>query len=114
MSTGRPPAPEVASTRTREPASAPGTRLMGAATPVDVSLCVYAYTSTPASACGSGWVPGAEEMTVGSASQGASLEALANLELNSPKLRCCDLFSIRPCVATSQKAVEPPLPRTTS
>lgn len=45
---------------------------------------------------------------------GASLAALANLEENSPKVRCCDLFSIRPCVAMSQKAVEPPLPRTTS
>ena len=36
---------------------------------------------------------------------------MANLEENSPKVRCWDLFSIRPCVAMSQKAVEPPLPR---
>ena len=81
---------------------------------MDVSLWVKAYTSTPASACGSGWVPGSEEMTVGSASQGASLAAFANFELNSPNVRCCDLFSIRPCVAMSQNAVEPPLPRITS
>lgn len=45
---------------------------------------------------------------------GASLAALANLELNSPKVRCCDLFLIRPWVAMSQNAVEPPLPSTTS
>ncbi|CAM5705740.1 hypothetical protein STENM327S_08458 [Streptomyces tendae] len=57
---------------------------------------------------------GARVSSVGSASQGASLAALANLEENSPKLRCCDLFSIRPWVATSQNAVEPPLPRITS
>lgn len=73
-----------------------------------------AYTSTPSSAFGSGCVPGSEAITVGSASQGASLAALANFELNSPKLRCCDLFSIRPWVAMSQNAVEPPLPRITS
>jgi hypothetical protein len=59
-------------------------------------------------------VPGSELITVGSASHGASFEAFANLDENSPKFRCCDLFSIRPCVATSQKAVEPPLPRITS
>lgn len=90
------------------------TRLIGAATPVDVSLCVSAYTSTPASVFGSGWVPGSEAITVGSASHGASLEALANLDENSPKLRCCDLDSMSPWVATSQKAVDPPLPRITS
>ena len=48
---GRPPAPDVASTRTSAPSSAPATRLIGAATPVEVSLWVKAYTSTPASAC---------------------------------------------------------------
>lgn len=84
------------------------------ATPVDVSLWVKAYTSTPASARASGWVPGSVAITVGSASHGASLAALANLEENSPKLRCWDLFSINPWVAMSQNAVEPPLPRTTS
>jgi hypothetical protein len=114
MSTGRPPAPEVASTRTSAPSSAPATRLIGMATPVEVSLCVRAYTSTPASATASGCVPGSAETTSGSASHGASLAALANLELNSPKLRCCDLFSIRPWVAMSQNAVDPPLPRMTS
>jgi hypothetical protein len=81
---------------------------------VEVSLWVKAYTSTPASAAASGWEPGSVEITVGSSSHGASLAALANLEENSPKLRCCDLRSIRPWVAMSQKAVEPPLPSTTS
>lgn len=68
----------------------------------------------PASACGSGWVPGAEAITVGSASHGASLAAFANFDENSPKLRCWDFVSMSPCVAMSQKAVEPPLPRITS
>lgn len=77
-------------------------------------MWVKAYTSTPASAAGSGWVPGSEETTVGSASHGASLAAFANFEENSPNVRCCDLLSISPCVATSQNAVEPPFPRTTS
>lgn len=75
---------------------------------------MYAYTSTPASATGSGCVPGSEEITVGASSHGASLAALANLEENSPKVRCWDFCSISPCVAMSQKAVEPPLPRITS
>ncbi len=114
MSTGRPPAPDVASTRTSAPSSAPATRLIGAATPVEVSLWVKAYASTPASACGCGCVPGSEEMTVGSASHGASLAAFANLDENSPNDRCWDLEAMSPCVATSQNAVEPPLPRTTS
>lgn len=59
-------------------------------------------------------MPGSLLITVGSASQGASFAALANFELNSPKVRCCDLFSMSPAVATSQNAVDPPLPRTTS
>lgn len=84
------------------------------ATPVEVSLCVSAYTSTPASARASGCVPGSDETTVGSSSHGASFAALANFEENSPKDRCCDLRSISPWVATSQNAVAPPLPRTTS
>ena len=40
--------------------------------------------------------------------------AEANLALNSPNVRCSDRSSIRPKAAASQKAVEPPLPRTTS
>lgn len=75
---------------------------------------MYAYTSTPASATGSGCVPGSEEITDGSSSHGASFAALANFEENSPKVRCCDFRSMRPAVAMSQKAVEPPLPRITS
>jgi hypothetical protein len=42
------------------------------------------------------------------------LAAAANLEENSPKTRCCDLFSIKPKVAISQNAVDPPLPIITS
>ena len=42
MSTGSPPAPLVASTTTSAPGSAPGTRRMGMATPVEVSLWVSA------------------------------------------------------------------------
>ena len=54
MSTGRPPAPEVASIATSAPSSAPSTRLTGAITPVEVSLCGQAYRSTPASATATG------------------------------------------------------------
>ncbi len=50
----------------------------------------------------------------GSASQGAALVEAANLEENSPKLRCWDFSRTRPKAAMSQKAVEPPLPSTTS
>ena len=53
-------------------------------------------------------------MTVGSSINGFSLAACANFEENSPKFKCCDFFSISPDVAISQKAVEPPLPSTTS
>ena len=69
---GQPPAAEVASTRTSASASAFGTRRMVMATPVDVSLCVYAYASTPSSATGSGCVPGFASRMDGVASQGAA------------------------------------------
>ena len=83
-----PPAALVASTSTSAPSSAPGTRRIGIATPVDVSLCVSAYASMPASACGDGCVPGSRCSTDGSASHGADCVTLANLAENSPKLRC--------------------------
>ena len=53
-------------------------------------------------------------MTVGSSKNGASLDAAANLDENSPKTRCCDFVSIKPKVAISQNAVDPPLPIITS
>ena len=53
-------------------------------------------------------------MTVGSARNGAAAAALANLEENSPKLRCWLFSLISPKVAMSQNAVAPPLPSTTS
>ena len=53
-------------------------------------------------------------MTIGSSSQGAAATAVANFEENSPKDRCWLLRSISPKVATSQNAVAPPLPSTTS
>src|SRR3954447_4713793 len=114
MSTGRPPAPEVASTSSSAPSSAPSTRRTGAITPVEVSLCAQAYTSTPGSARGRGRVPVADSITVGSARNGALRAAVANFEENSPKDRCWLRSRIRPNVATSQNAVAPPLPSTTS
>jgi hypothetical protein len=83
-------------------------------TPVDVSLCVSAYTSTPASARASGAVPGSVLMTDGSPRKGAALVAAANFDENSPNTRCCERSRTRLSVAMSQKAVAPPLPRTTS
>ena len=53
-------------------------------------------------------------MTVGSPRNGASFAAAANFDENSPKTKCCDLFSIKPKVAISQNAVDPPFPSTTS
>ncbi len=60
-----------------------------------------------------GAFPSLMSRTDGSASQGAAAVTLANFEENSPKLRCWERPAIRPKAATSQKAVVPPLPRTT-
>ena len=58
--------------------------------------------------------PGSLAITDGSASHGAAAAAAANFEENSPKDRCWLFSRIRPKVATSQNAVAPPLPSTTS
>ena len=50
----------------------------------------------PASATAAGCVPGSDLITVGSPRKGASFAADANLDENSPKTKCCDLFSIKP------------------
>ena len=61
-----------------------------------------------------GRVAGVGGDDVGSPRCGAALAAAANFEPNSPKDRNCARSSIRPNVAASQNAVEPPLPSTTS
>src|SRR4051812_21633524 len=114
MSTGSPPAPEVASMSTSASSSAPSTRRIGAITPVDVSLCGQAYASIPASALDSARVPGSALITLGSPRNGAACAAAANFAENSPNDRCWLRSRIRPNVATSQNAVAPPLPSTTS
>src|SRR5215468_10689037 len=114
MSTGSPPAPEVASMSTSASSSAPAGRRTGAITPVEVSLCAQAYASTPASARGSGLVPGAELITVGAPRNGAPLTTVTNLAENSPNDRCWARSRISPNAAMSQNAVLPPLPSTTS
>ena len=53
-------------------------------------------------------------MIWGSFRWGAAAAQAANLEENSPKLRCWLCASISPKVAASQKHVVPPLPSTTS
>ena len=58
------------------------------ATPVEVSLWVSAYVSTPVSPRAAGWVPGAEAITVGSSSHGAACATLPNFAENSPNTRC--------------------------
>ena len=83
-------------------------------TPVEVSLWVSAYASTPASARGRGWLPGSDEMTLGVVSQGARAVTVANFAENSPNDRCCDRSRISPNAAASQNAVVPPLPRATT
>ncbi len=61
-----------------------------------------------------GGYPTSEAMISGSSRWGAAAAAVANLEENSPKLRCWLFCSMRRKVAASQKQVVPPLPSTTS
>ena len=84
MSTGRPPAPEVASITTSWPSIASAGRTTGTATPVEVSLWAQARTSQEGSACGSGAVPGSDLTTTLSARNGAPCVDSANLAENSP------------------------------
>ena len=83
-------------------------------TPVEVSLCGHAYTSTPASAVGEARVPGSALTIVESPRNGAFWVTEPNFAENSPKLRCWARSRTRPNAAMSQNAVEPPLPRTIS
>ena len=87
----------------------------GTATPVEVSFCGVAYASTPASATSAGPLPGAR-LAHGRLAQErrAPVTACANFAPNSPKVANWARSRIRPNVATSQNAVVPPLPRTTS
>src|SRR5699024_7203949 len=89
---------------------------LGTMAPVEVSLCAHATTSAsvPASSDGDGEVPAGPSTIWGSSSQGACLEALANFEENSPKLRCADFLLMSPNVAASQNAVAPPRESTIS
>ncbi len=82
--------------------------------PVDVSLCAHASTSHDGSAVGSGALPGSALTTTGSARNGAPRVESANLEENSPYARCSARSRTSPNAATSQNAVDPPLPSTTS
>ncbi len=84
------------------------------ATPVEVSLWVSPYRSTPATASSNGAEPGSAVATDGSPMWGALRAAVVNLELNSPKFRWWLRSEIRLKVAASQKAVVPPLPSSTS
>ena len=62
----------------------PSGRCTGTATPVEVSLCAHAITSTDGSDCGFGALPGSALMTIGSPTNGFLATAEANFELNSP------------------------------
>ena len=83
MSTGSPPAPEVASTATR--ASVAG-RFTATIAPVEVSLWAQPTrsASVPSSSEVAGAVPGSKAWISGSVSHGAFLETVANLPENSP------------------------------
>ena len=70
----------------------------------------FMSTTTP----GAANVPGSALMMLESPRKGALWVTLANLDENSPKLRCWARSRTRPKAAMSQNAVEPPLPRTTS
>lgn len=59
-------------------------RCTGTATPVEVSLCAQAMTSTDGSDCGCGALPGSALTTIGSPTNGFLATAEANFALNSP------------------------------
>ena len=65
-------------------------------------------------ACGLGASPGSADITVGSANQGAFVDAAANFAENSPNAKCPDFLAMSPNVAASQKAVAPPSEQTIS
>ena len=67
----------------------------------------------PSSAAGDTPCPAGACRTLGSARNGAPLVTAANLAENSPICTCCARCRIRLNAATSQNAVEPPLPSTT-
>src|SRR5256885_344941 len=100
MSTGIPPAAEVASTSISASAS-PATRFTGRATPVDVSLCGHAYASKPAAPRGSTPLPYSTRRTSCSDRNGAAAVTAANFAENSPHTTCCTRDSTRLNVATS-------------
>ena len=67
--------------------ASPAGRVTGTITPVDVSLCAQATTSTsspPAADAGSGASPGSASTTIGSARNGAPSVTFVNLLENSP------------------------------
>src|SRR6266511_3143471 len=68
----------------------------------------------PASARSAGAEPGSARNTVCVPRNGAAIAEAANLAPNSPKLANWARSRMSPNVATSQKAVVPPLPSTTS
>ena len=84
-------------------------------TPVEVSLCGQAYTSTPSTTSTSLREPaGGLDARAGASSHGAAAAA-ANLAPNSPNVEVLGCgVSMRPKAAASQNAVEPPLPSSTS
>src|SRR4051794_16634001 len=92
----------------------PGTRCTGTTTPVEVSLCGQAYASTVGSATGSGREPAGDSTTTGSARNGPPRGGVANLAENPPSPGCGARPRPGPGAAPPQKAVDPPLPSTTS
>ena len=104
-----PPAALVASMTVRAPSS-PWTRCTGAVTPVEVSLCGHAYTSTPSTGSAAVRVPAAASRTSGASSHGA-FAAPANFaaELAEHEVLRSGV-SMSPKAAASQNAVDPPLP----
>ena len=79
MSTGRPPAPEVASITTSWPVDRLGGPHDRHATPVEVSLWAQARTSQDGSACGSGAVPGSALTTTRVGEERRALRGLGEL-----------------------------------
>ncbi len=115
MSTGIAPAALVASIAMSAPCSRlPSMRWTGACTPVDVSFCAQQYVSTYSVRSGTQYVPGSLSKTIGSSRNGADATDAATFLLNDPYTPQAAWRVMSDEHITSQNALAPPLPSTTS
>lgn len=92
----------------------PAMRLTGAATPVEVSFCAQQYASTPSVSSGRRQVPKSPSYMAGSSRNGAEESEAAIFFVNEPYTPHAALRLTSEQHTTSQNALAPPLPSTTS